>query len=154
MNGGFERLWPSLDIRAGVIAFRPTRDASIEFMLVRRHGQIFWSVPKGRPKKGRALHETASIEAHEEAGITGNVESGALGSYRHAKAPTRAGARPQIVETVLFPMEVREVSPRWPEMAVRERGWFRQSEAVESVASGQLREILSVFALSRVLESQ
>lgn len=154
MSGDFERRWPNLDVRAGVIAFRRTPEGDIEFMLVRRPDQIFWSVPKGRPMRGRALHEAASIEAHEEAGLSGKVGPEALGSCRHAKAPTKAGVPPQIVEVVLFPMEVHEVSLRWPEMAFRERRWFRNDQAIGSVAPGQLREILSAFTSSRVLEAQ
>ena len=154
MSGGFERRWPNLAIRAGVIAFRATHDGSIEFMLIRRRDQTFWSVPKGHPMQGRALHEAASIEAHEEAGISGSVEPEPLGSYLHAKTPANIGIAPQFVEVVLFPLEVHGMSLRWPEMDFRERCWFRKDRAVESVASGQLREILSTFTSSRILEVQ
>jgi 8-oxo-dGTP pyrophosphatase MutT (NUDIX family) len=151
---GFQRDWPSQELRAGVLPFRRTAGEGVEFLLIRHQNHRFWSVPKGQLMAGRTPCETAAIEAYEEAGVSGRISPTALGSYLHAKSSRRAGDWAHVVEVVLFPLEVDEILVRWPEMALRERRWVRPQEGVELVAPGQLRKILADFRPDRVMESE
>jgi 8-oxo-dGTP pyrophosphatase MutT (NUDIX family) len=103
---------------------------------------------------GRELHAAAANEAFEEAGVRGHICPIALGSYLHAKTPKVAGAPAQLVEVVLFPLEVDEVLRHWPEMDLRERRWFLGDDTVKLEVREQLREILSAFVPSQALETQ
>lgn len=154
MSRSFAQKWPSLGLRTGVLPFRSTADLGLEFLLVRRVIRRFWSVPKGHIMPGRSLAESALVEAHEEAGISGIISPVAVGSYLHFQTKISLGARPKVVEVVLFPLEVDHASSHWPEMQLRERRWFQQDQAVRSVAPGQLREILAAFVPAEVLQTQ
>ena len=93
-----------------------------------------------------SLHEVASVEAFEEAGVAGEIRSTALGSYLHSKTPKVVGARPEVVEVVVFPLEAHSLDADWPEMDTRERRWFALYRATEMVGAGQLRDLLVTFA--------
>ncbi|MCF2514835.1 NUDIX domain-containing protein [Sphingomonas sp. G124] len=154
MSYSFKRQWPSLAMRTGVLPFRAAMGSEAEILLIRRHGHIHWSIPKGKPIAGRELHEAAAIEAYEEAGVTGRVWSNALGSYLHDKTPKLFGERPKIVEVITFALEVVSVELQWPEMDMRERQWVSIKHAADLVRPGQLRDMIKAFVPERVLEAQ
>ena len=141
-------------MRVGVLPFRAVTGGGTEILLIRRHGHIHWSIPKGKPIAGRELHEAAAIEGYEEAGVTGKVSPDALGSYLHDKRPKFIGERPKIVEVVTFALEVVSVELQWPEMGARERQWVSPKNGAELVRPGQLRDMISAFVPSRVFEAQ
>jgi len=97
-------------------------------------------------------HVSAAIEAYEEAGVRGRVHPVPLGNYRHVKSPSDFSAGGEVVEVILFPLEVQAISEQWPEMNFRERRWIRQHEVSEWVAPGHLREILAAFVPSTASE--
>ena len=146
MFGAFPRQWPALDLRAGALPFRLGLTGHPEVLLIRRLGRDDWSIPKGRLMAFREPHESARIEAHEEAGIYGRVGSEPIGSYLHVKAPGAYGRRNEVVEVVVFPLEVDRIAATWPEMAVRERQWLLPADAITLVESEKLREIIAGFA--------
>lgn len=154
MSYSFERQWPSLALRAGVLPFRAATGSGTEILLIRRLGHVHWSIPKGKPIAGRELHEAAAIEGYEEAGVTGNVRPNALGSYLHDKTPRLVGEKPKIVEVVTFALEVVSVELQWPEMETRERQWVSPKNAAELVRPGQLRDMIGAFVPERLLEAQ
>ena len=146
MFGSVPRQWPALDVRAGALPFRLGQTGQSEILLIRRLGRHDWSIPKGRLMAFREPHEAARIEAHEEAGIYGRVGSDPIGSYLHVKAPGAYGRRNEVVEVVVFPLEVDRIAATWPEMALRERQWLPPADAITLVGSGKLREIIAGFA--------
>ena len=121
---------------------------------MRRHGHVHWSIPKGKPIADKYLHEAAAIEAFEEAGVTGNVNPNALGSYLHDKTPKLFSERPKIVEVVTFALEIVSVELQWPEMDTRERWWVGPKTAAQLVRPGQLRDMISAFVPDRAIEAQ
>ena len=149
MADGFHRQWPALDLRAGALPFRLAPDGSVEILLIRRVGRDEWNVPKGRLMIFRSAHDSARIEAREEAGVNGRVGRQALGSYLHVKGAGTNGRRSEAVEVVVFPLEVDEVAPTWPEMAERERQWVRPEEAAGLVSSAHLRTIIAAFTAAQ-----
>ena len=125
--------------------FRIDGEGRLEFLLIRRLGDEWWSVPKGRLAPGSTIADTAAAEAYEEAGVHGTMGSRPLGSYQHRKTIRTFPGPPQLVEVVLFAMQVEIESSRWPEMVLRERRWFDQARAPFFVAPGPLRDVLALF---------
>ena len=152
MADGFQRQWPALEMRAGALPFRSGAGGALEILLIRRIGHDGWCIPKGRLMIFRSAHDSARIEAQEEAGAYGRVGRDAIGSYLHVKAAGSNGRRSEAVEVVVFPLEVAEVSATWPEMQERERLWVHAEEAAGLVASGHLRHIISSFASAQLSE--
>ena len=132
-------------MRSGVLPYRSDGNGRLEFLLIRRPGHEYWSIPKGRIGPGCSLAQTAVEEAYEEAGVRGSMGLVPLGSYRHRKAECAASGGPQFVELVVFPLEVESQDGLWPEMAIRERRWFDRERAPDFVAPGPLRNLLAGF---------
>jgi 8-oxo-dGTP pyrophosphatase MutT (NUDIX family) len=149
----FQRQWPAVDIRVGVLPYRRGR-SGIDLMLIRRRGHPYWSIPKGHLMAGKRLCEAASIEAYEEAGIRGTLSTAPIGSYLHVKSAKQAFFYSEPVEVMLFAMEVRETLQRWPEMRSREREWVAQQEAGQRVAPGKLVDMIAGFVPLPALEPQ
>ena len=101
----------------------PFRSSSVGYELLfvstRRRGR--WVLPKGWPRKGEALCDTAAREAQEEAGVDGHVSQQAFGSYRYRKRMRQGYDVP--CEVVVFPFLVACESTDWSEAGLRERRW-------------------------------
>ena len=143
-QGGFEfrPQWPELSLRSGVVPFRVDADNCLQFLLIRRNGHPWWSLPKGRLTPGRTLAHSAALEAYEEAGIRGAIGSAPLGSFQYCKTERKLLGPPQLVELVLFSLKVEIEEDSWPERGIRRRQWFGQAQAPHFVAPGPLRELL------------
>ena len=138
----FRPQWPELSLRSGVVPFRVDADSCLEFLLIRRNGHPWWSLPKGRLTPGRTLAHSAALEAYEEAGIRGAIGSAPLGSFQYCKSERRLLGPPQLVELVLFSLKVEIEEESWPERGIRRRQWFSQAHAPHFVAPGPLRGLL------------
>lgn len=145
METAFRPQWPELPLRSGVVPFRIDRDGRLEFLLIRRLGDEWWSVPKGRLTPGSTIADTAAAEAYEEAGVHGTMGPAPLGSYQYRKTIRGLPGPAQLVEVVLFALQVEIESGRWPEMVMRERRWFDRQQAPLFVAPGPLRDLLGIF---------
>ena len=145
MEPAFRPQWPKLPLRSGVLPFRLDDDGELELLLIRRLGDEWWSVPKGRLTPGSTIADTAAAEAYEEAGVHGSMSSTPLDSYQYRKTIRGLPGPPQLVEVVLFAMQVEIESCRWPEMIIRERRWFDRRDAPLFVAPGPLRDVLVLF---------
>lgn len=53
--------------------------------LITSRGTKRWIIPKGWPKTGISPHDMAAREAKEEAGLTGNVSTELIGTYKYRK---------------------------------------------------------------------
>ncbi|HEU0310880.1 MAG TPA: NUDIX hydrolase [Sphingomicrobium sp.] len=140
-----QRQWPDLPLRVGALPFRETDAGRVDILLIRRLDRHVWTVPKGRLVAGRTDHESAELEAFEEAGVAGSISETAIGSFLYNKAATMKPEHAEIVEVALFPMMVDCELPQWPEMAKRERRWFRQHDVARFVLPGELRDLLTGF---------
>lgn len=116
------------------------RGKRAEVLLVtgRRSGN--WMIPKGWPIRGKSLAKAAALEAFEEAGVKGTVDSKPLGSFRHTKQHLSLGLLD--VSIVVHPLAVENELPKWPEDDQRERKWFSIKKAAEAVASSDLKRII------------
>nr|WP_136685928.1 NUDIX hydrolase [Rhodobacter xinxiangensis] len=106
-----------------------------------------WVIPKGWPKQHVPDADMAMREAWEEAGVTGKIAPRAIGTFDYAKVMSREAdievALPCRVE--VYPMEVLDLSRRFPEAKQRKRGWFSPAKAAALVDEPQLAQLIAEF---------
>jgi 8-oxo-dGTP pyrophosphatase MutT (NUDIX family) len=106
-----------------------------------------WVIPKGSISKGKTAAETALLEAWEEAGLTGKLNSNPLGSYRYSKSGL------SYLVTV-FLMQVSSVAEVYPEHRQRLRKWVSISEANALVHEKDLLDLLQSLPLDFALQDK
>jgi 8-oxo-dGTP pyrophosphatase MutT (NUDIX family) len=116
--------------QAGVI---PVHDGRL-FMVTSRSGRR-WVFPKGQIDPGHTPGEAALIEAWEEAGLVGTLDTEPVGSYVYEKLGS-----PHYV--LLFVMRVVEARDVWPERGLRDRALVTVDDAIDRVDEPSLRELL------------
>lgn len=107
------------------------------FLLItsRRTGR--WIFPKGGIEPGMTPWDSAALEALEEAGVSGQIATEPVGSYRSSASTDGAG----LVDVDLYPLRVDTQLGVWKEMDQRLRHWAVLPEA---------RRLLNDRALSRL----
>ena len=115
-------------------------ECSGKVLLVTSRGTGRWIVPKGWPMPGISLADAALQEAWEEAGVRGQVDQSEIGRYRYSKEQDRGYAVP--VEVLVFPVKVRDLEKKFPEVDQRKRRWFTPHEAANMVAEAELKQLL------------
>jgi 8-oxo-dGTP pyrophosphatase MutT (NUDIX family) len=118
--------------------------AGIEVLLITTLNTRRWIVPKGWPLDGLAPHESAAQEALEEAGISGKIEPGAIGSFHYEKL-RKNGERVSCAVDV-FPLRVELQHKRWMEKGARELCWCSIQEALARIGEPGLRQLIARFA--------
>lgn len=85
-----------------------------KIILVTSRNNGIWIFPKGNPVKNKRGHQSAELEAFEEAGIEGKIIRKKLytASFVHKKSK---------YTLTLYPMEVKKLHKRWPEKKERKR---------------------------------
>lgn len=116
------------------LPWRAGRDGHPEVMLVTSRRRARWIVPKGWRVKGRTPPQSAATEAFEEAGVFGNMDKDAIGSYRFEWDD--GNGRVELREVVVFGLEVKATLLNWPEKGQRTRSWMSAERAAE-IASDQ-----------------
>lgn len=117
-----------------------------EMLLITSLDTRRWILPKGWPVKGMSLARSAAIEAHEEAGVTGEVRDTALGDYLYLKERKGGSAIPCRVS--VFALKVTRQDRNFAEKGARELCWLPVDEAAHRVAEPELRHILLAFRKS------
>lgn len=100
-------------------------DGRVAFLLItaRRTGR--WIFPKGAIEPGMSAWESAANEALEEAGVSGEIATQPIGSYRGS-----AGTDDSVlIDIDLYPLRVETQLDQWREMHQRLRHWAVLSEA-------------------------
>ncbi len=116
----------------------------LEVLLITTRNTKRWIVPKGWPIAGRQPHDCAAFEALEEAGISGNIETASLGSFRYRKR-LKSG---EVIhcEVVIFAMEATEQKSAWPEKKFRRYQWCPVPDALHRVSFVGLRRLIQLLA--------
>lgn len=112
-------------------------EGRVVFLLVtsRRTGR--WIFPKGSISAGMTAWDSAAKEAHEEAGVIGEIGTEPVGTYQN----TDKGL---LVDIDLYPLKVTEQFDSWDEMDQRLRHWVLLAEA---------RRLLAERSLVRIAET-
>jgi 8-oxo-dGTP pyrophosphatase MutT (NUDIX family) len=150
--GSFHRLmraawpWRRADrVQVAALPWRRRADGGIEIMLITSRGTGQWIVPKGGMMPGKTPAEAAAIEAWEEAGVRGRIETAEAGRFTHLK--TRLVGPPLHCRVTVYRLEVERELMRWPERRLRSRRWFTLDEAEAAVRSKELRAIIRALAV-------
>lgn len=97
-------------IQSGAIPFL-FKKGILHIVLITSSSGARWIIPKGHLEAGMSLEEVALMEAAEEAGAIGTIETG-----RRTECFTDDGRMLQ-----LFPLRVATLLPHWPERFARRR---------------------------------
>jgi 8-oxo-dGTP pyrophosphatase MutT (NUDIX family) len=101
-----------------------------------------WILPKGWPQPGLSLAQSAAAEAHEEAGVRGEVWPTPMGEYHYLKEKGGLG-RP--CRVMVFPLLVTRTDRAWPEKGLRDLLWLPFEQAAARVTEPELRRLLRDF---------
>jgi len=129
-------------IQYGVLPWRFTD--RVEIMLITSRETYRWVIPKGWPIRGKSAARSAAQEAHEEAGVEGDLHTRPIGAYPYVKRLKNGEIRPLSVE--VFPLRVTRELADWPEQGQRQRRWFSLDEAAGSVDEPELADIIRAFS--------
>jgi len=111
-----------------------------EYLIVTSRGSARWIIPKGWPIRGLKSSDTALREAWEEAGVKNSVATpDPIGSYTYQKKRTNGFEVP--VETLVYSVEVNDLSEDFPEAQERQRKWVDADTAAELVGETELKTI-------------
>lgn len=115
-------------------------DGAPQVLLVRSLDSNRWIIPKGWPMRGKSLAEAAAIEAWEEAGVKGDVEPVAIGSFHYEKM--RGTGVKQSCDARVFSLRVTRLEPKFPESDLRKPRWFSAEDAVKRVREPELQALI------------
>jgi 8-oxo-dGTP pyrophosphatase MutT (NUDIX family) len=119
----------------------------LEILLVTSRETRRWVIPKGWPINGLAPQEAAAVEAVEEAGVEGEIEATAIGSYRYLKRVKKEQTIP--IQVIVFPLHVLRQADSWKEQDQRQLRWFACRRAAALVAEPALKRLIRDFGASR-----
>jgi 8-oxo-dGTP pyrophosphatase MutT (NUDIX family) len=122
--------------QAGAIPYTLVKGIPV-FLLITSRGTGRWIFPKGALIEGYKLWQVAALEALEEAGVEGDVETKPIGSYRSLKGSIRTAP----IEVQMFPLRVMRQLEDWPEKGRRHRHWVVLAEARRLLSDPQLVEL-------------
>jgi 8-oxo-dGTP pyrophosphatase MutT (NUDIX family) len=131
---------PSLQYAA--LCYRKAKKG-IEVLLITSRGSGRWIMPKGWAMKNETDYGTAAQEAREEAGVVGDVEQEAIGSYRYRKLLPEG--LPIDCTVNVYALEVERLEDEYLEKGERQRRWFSQDEAARKVGEPELQLLLKEY---------
>lgn len=116
----------------------------VEILLVTSRRRKRWIVPKGWPMDGKTPAECALIEAWEEAGVQGEASDACLGVYSYARL--REGETTLPCLAMLYPVKVKRVKKKFPEVRDRRRKWVSRKKAAKMVPHRELGKLILGFS--------
>jgi 8-oxo-dGTP pyrophosphatase MutT (NUDIX family) len=139
--------------RTQQVAALPWRvgEHGVEILLVTTRTTKRWLIPKGWTMDGKADYEAAAIEAYEEAGVRGDVETTPLGDYGYLKL-LRSGKAKHVTVQV-YGLRVETELDDWPECHERQRQWFAKSHALAVIGEPELLPVVAAFDGRHMLET-
>lgn len=100
-----------------------------------------WIIPKGWPKPGIPNYEMAEKEAEQEAGLIGEIEKKAIGSYTYKKKLHVFAS--VICKVKVYPLHVTRQLLSWPEKQQRITLWTKIADAASKVDDTELELLLT-----------
>jgi 8-oxo-dGTP pyrophosphatase MutT (NUDIX family) len=119
--------------QAAAVCYRVGK-RGVEFLLVRTRGGR-WTFPKGGIEPGLTYAQSAALEAFEEAGVHGRIETLAFARYMR-RASWKSEAKVVLVHAYLC--EVSRLGK--PQESKRNRTWFPTEKAKRRLQEGRASE--------------
>jgi len=109
---------------------------------VTSRGSGRWIIPKGNPIRGLKPREVAAREAFEEAGLTGRVVSGRVGTFEFQRL--RDSAQPCLID--VYPLQVSKQVRKWDEQRQRSVLRCNVATALSLVCSDSLASLIESYS--------
>jgi 8-oxo-dGTP pyrophosphatase MutT (NUDIX family) len=139
----------SLCHQVAALPWRREADGELQVLLITSRATGKWMLPKGWPMKGLSDAASAQQEALEEAGVEGDIDSQAIGSYRYSKLFGNGASVPG--QALIFPLAVRRERKGWKEKGQRQRRWMSPDKAAQLAHEPDLSRFLANLAAGRVI---
>jgi len=139
IHGNENRIRPAYYYRqSAVIPYRVEKDKT-EVLIISSSTDKHWLIPKGIHEPGLSAQESASNEAYEEAGVTGQISEAEIGCYKYEKWEG-------VCAVSVFIMRVSSMlnEDQWKE-SQRERRWVAVQEAVKLIHNNDLANIIATL---------
>lgn len=127
----------------GALPWRIGRDKNPEILLITNRKGVHWTLPKGRPAKGRTADRSAALRAFEQVGIIGRTHPVAVGRYSYARPDENSPAGQ--CQVTVFGLHVKGTLVSWQERKRLKRRWFGMDEAAQIVGDPGLANLLEQF---------
>lgn len=131
------------DQQSAALPWRRDSAGALEVLLITSRETRRWVIPKGWPIPSLAPGPSAAQEAHEEAGVRGEISAMPLGVYTYDKRLKRGRSR--IVRVEVYGLEVRAEDADWRERGQREKAWLAPADAALRVDEPELRALIASF---------
>lgn len=152
MSWLLDRMCRTLPIRevrqCGALPYRLDPQGRPELLLVTSRGGTRWLPPKGWRSWWRSDRGAAEMEAYEEAGVRGDIETRPCGDFIHLKSLTPDRLLRCRIDLYLLRVQVQ--LEEWPEKHERQRRWFTVEAACTAVDNASLSDLLVAVAGSRL----
>lgn len=126
-------------LQIAALCMRPG-ETETEILLVSTRDTGRLILPKGWPEPDRQDHETAATEAYEEAGVVGQADPRALGTFSSYKG--RSDGSKVRTRVLVFKLQFEEQLSKFPELGQRQCLWLPFSEAVDRANESSLKRFL------------
>jgi 8-oxo-dGTP pyrophosphatase MutT (NUDIX family) len=128
--------------QVAAIPFRLGEDGGMQVMLVTSRGTKRFIVPKGWPMKGKSGRKAATIEAEQEAGVTGKTLKEPAGTYSYWKRLDASFVR---VDVTVYLLAVAEERADWRERKTRQRAWLSPRDAAVLIDEPELATLVATL---------
>ena len=127
----------------GALCWR-RKAGKVQILLVTSRRRKRWIVPKGWPMDGKTPAQCALIEAWEEAGAVGAASDACIGVYSYARL--REGQDTLACLAMLYPVKVKRLKTKYPEVRDRRRKWVSRKKAAKMVQHRELGKLILGFS--------
>jgi 8-oxo-dGTP pyrophosphatase MutT (NUDIX family) len=125
-----------------VLPYRQLDSGTVEVLLLTSRSTRRFVIPKGWQMSGKTNAEAAAIEAKQEAGITGAINTKPCGSYHYWKRLRDAFVP---VKVIVYALEVEAELSEWKEMGERKKRLLTLAQAASVVEEPELVSLLAGF---------
>lgn len=127
----------------GALCYRVQKEET-QVLLITSRTSKRWIIPKGWPIEGETPAQSAATEAYEEAGVSGKSTNLCVGMYSYTKILEDVDDSLPCAVSV-FPIRVKKLLEKYPEVKLRKRKWFSTKKAAGLVKEPELRKIIKHF---------
>ncbi|HRJ61452.1 MAG TPA: NUDIX hydrolase [Azospirillaceae bacterium] len=135
----------AMKFQAAALPYRKAADGKTEILLITSRETRRWILPKGWIENNVKPHETAALEAFEEAGVRGRTKKKPVDSYNYLKRLHNGDH--VLCKVSVFTLKVVEELDDWPEKKERERRWMSVGQAAMLISEGGLVRLLLSLSL-------